>query len=141
LNCEERLLIVSFLWKKDQGQTLSLAFFPQAIVEASTLPMSIIIVGVGNAEFDAMEELDGDTVRLSSRGKVAARDIVQFVPMREFLKVRCVYRRLFLRQLDMFWRPQSYVFCRSKSIYHRCEDGRFPVSASCEKFNSLIRFS
>jgi Copine len=40
--------------------------------------LSIIIVGVGNADFEAMEELDGDTVRLTAPdGRVAARDIVQ----------------------------------------------------------------
>ncbi|KAG7154014.1 copine-8-like [Homarus americanus] len=58
----------------------------EAIVNASALPMSIIIVGVGNADFDNMEELDGDTVRLSSNGRYASRDIVQFVPFRDFLK-------------------------------------------------------
>ncbi|XP_020897999.1 copine-5 [Exaiptasia diaphana] len=56
-----------------------------AIVEAASLPVSIIIVGIGPAEFDAMEELDGDTVRLSSRGRYAERDIVQFVPFRDYL--------------------------------------------------------
>ncbi|XP_078342842.1 copine-8-like isoform X2 [Oculina patagonica] len=56
----------------------------EAIVTAASLPISIIIVGVGPAEFDAMEELDGDTVRLSSRGRYAERDIVQFVPFRDF---------------------------------------------------------
>lgn len=34
-----------------------------AIIEASRLPMSIIIVGVGNAQFDAMDELDADDSR------------------------------------------------------------------------------
>ena len=34
-----------------------------AIIEASRLPMSIIIVGVGNANFDAMNELDADESR------------------------------------------------------------------------------
>lgn len=33
-----------------------------------------------------MEELDGDVVRLSSNGRYASRDIVQFVPFRDFLK-------------------------------------------------------
>ncbi|ESO91349.1 hypothetical protein LOTGIDRAFT_209681 [Lottia gigantea] len=56
-----------------------------AIVRASTLPMSIIIVGVGDANFEEMEKLDGDDVRLSSQGKYAERDIVQFVPFRNFL--------------------------------------------------------
>ncbi|XP_067854621.1 copine-9-like [Heptranchias perlo] len=57
----------------------------EAIVNASVLPMSIIIVGVGPAEFDAMEELDGDEVRISSRGRIAERDIVQFVPFRDYV--------------------------------------------------------
>ncbi|KAM8822890.1 copine-3-like isoform 2-T2 [Spinachia spinachia] len=56
-----------------------------AIVEASRLPMSIIIVGVGGADFSEMEFLDSDDKLLSSpRGDVASRDIVQFVPFRDF---------------------------------------------------------
>lgn len=44
------------------------------------MPCSIIIVGVGNANFSSMEALDGDGGRLrNSRGQPAARDIVQFV--------------------------------------------------------------
>lgn len=31
-----------------------------AIIKASRLPMSIIIVGVGNANFSSMQELDAD---------------------------------------------------------------------------------
>nr|XP_034954297.1 copine-9 [Zootoca vivipara] len=57
----------------------------EAIVSASSLPMSIIIVGVGPADFLAMEELDGDEVRVSSRGRYAERDIVQFVPFRDYV--------------------------------------------------------
>ncbi|XP_078256416.1 copine-2 [Rhinoraja longicauda] len=56
-----------------------------AIVQAAKLPMSIIIVGVGNADFAAMEFLDGDNrVLRSYTGEEATRDIVQFVPFREF---------------------------------------------------------
>ena len=36
------------------------------IVEASVLPLSIIIVGVGNANFSSMKELDGDEEALYS---------------------------------------------------------------------------
>ncbi|CAG5116881.1 unnamed protein product, partial [Candidula unifasciata] len=59
-----------------------------AIVEASFLPMSIIIVGVGDAEFDAMDELDADDHMLRSpvSGKCAERDIVQFVPFRDLVR-------------------------------------------------------
>uniref|UniRef100_A0A8C3ALX4 Copine-3 n=1 Tax=Cyclopterus lumpus TaxID=8103 RepID=A0A8C3ALX4_CYCLU len=55
-----------------------------AIVNASRLPMSIIIVGVGGADFSAMEFLDGDDGNLrSAAGETAMRDIVQFVPFRQ----------------------------------------------------------
>lgn len=60
----------------------------KAIVNASALPMSIIIVGVGGADFSAMNELDADTVPLSFAGKMAVRDIVQFVPFREFQNIK-----------------------------------------------------
>lgn len=66
-----------------------------AVVQASKLPMSIIIVGVGNADFAAMEFLDGDSrVLRSNTGEEAARDIVQFVPFREFRSVSLVAGRL-----------------------------------------------
>uniref|UniRef100_A0AAQ5XMM4 C2 domain-containing protein n=1 Tax=Amphiprion ocellaris TaxID=80972 RepID=A0AAQ5XMM4_AMPOC len=56
-----------------------------AIVRASQLPMSIIIVGVGGADFSAMEFLDGDDgILRSAAGEPAMRDIVQFVPFRQF---------------------------------------------------------
>jgi len=55
------------------------------IVEASHLPLSIIIVGIGNADFGMMEELDGDEIRLrNSKGEAAVRDIVQFVEFKNF---------------------------------------------------------
>jgi len=59
-----------------------------AIVNASRLPMSIIIIGVGRADFSSMEFLDGDDGRLRSQtGEAAMRDIVQFVPFRDFKNV------------------------------------------------------
>uniref|UniRef100_A0A8C4SP37 Copine Vb n=1 Tax=Erpetoichthys calabaricus TaxID=27687 RepID=A0A8C4SP37_ERPCA len=73
------LLIITDGVISDMAQT------KEAIVNAAKLPMSIIIVGVGQAEFDAMVELDGDDIRISSRGKLAERDIVQFVPFRDYI--------------------------------------------------------
>ena len=55
----------------DMRQTIS------AIVNASKLPMSIIIVGVGRNDFSAMERLDADRKRLAVEDKKAERDIVQ----------------------------------------------------------------
>ncbi|GAM19754.1 hypothetical protein SAMD00019534_029290 [Acytostelium subglobosum LB1] len=51
---------------------------------ANNNPMSIIIVGVGNANFDSMVELDSDGKRLSDGVHEAKRDIVQFVAMSDF---------------------------------------------------------
>ena len=56
-----------------------------AIINASIYPMSIIIVGVGNEDFSSMEELDSDDGLLRHGGKVASRDIVQFVELRKFI--------------------------------------------------------
>jgi hypothetical protein len=61
----------------DVGETAS------QIIQASGLPISIVIVGVGQADFGNMDRLDGDG-GLSSGGRSAKRDIVQFVPFRQF---------------------------------------------------------
>ncbi|KAM9296118.1 copine-1 [Gastrophryne carolinensis] len=67
------------------GEITDLNDTRNAIVQASKLPLSIIIIGVGSADFKAMEFLDGDNgVLKSSSGEPAARDIVQFVPFRQF---------------------------------------------------------
>jgi hypothetical protein len=56
-----------------------------AIVEASYLPLSFIIVGIGTGDFSNMDFLDADNNILVDRyQKRAARDIVQFVPFRKF---------------------------------------------------------
>jgi len=55
-----------------------------AIIAASHLPLSIIIVGVGPADFTDMNLLDSDDGFLSHGGSTAVRDIVQFVPYRDY---------------------------------------------------------
>ena len=55
------------------------------LVEASLLPLSVIIVGIGDGDFKNMEILDGDEVLLtSSTKKKRIRDIVQFVPFSKY---------------------------------------------------------
>ena len=56
------------------------------IVAASGLPLSIIIVGVGNFDFEDMNKLDADTSPLYSEEAncYQTRDIVQFVPFRDY---------------------------------------------------------
>ncbi|CAG8470176.1 2681_t:CDS:10 [Funneliformis caledonium] len=64
----------------------------RSIVSASVLPLSIVIVGVGNADFTNMNILDADDRPLVQKSDyqtrraeiVMDRDIVQFVAMRDF---------------------------------------------------------
>ncbi|KAL6899120.1 hypothetical protein ACP4OV_005778 [Aristida adscensionis] len=56
-----------------------------AIINASDFPLSIIVIGVGGADFKEMEFLDpnkGERME-SSTGRVASRDMIQFAPMKD----------------------------------------------------------
>lgn len=56
-----------------------------AIVEASYLPISIIIIGIGDSNFRNMHILDSDNEILYDSNKRAAdRDCVQFVEFNKF---------------------------------------------------------
>ena len=56
------------------------------IIEASKLPCSIIIVGIGDEDFDMMIELDSDDKALKDdKNNEAKRDIVQFVELNRFV--------------------------------------------------------
>jgi len=55
------------------------------LVGAARLPLSIIIIGVGGADFTKMEILDGDKGGLKdAKGNKLERDFVQFVPFRKY---------------------------------------------------------
>ena len=76
-NVYQILLILTDGEIHDMEKTISL------LIQASVLPISVVIVGVGNADFTNMKKLDGDQDRLSMNGSIAQRDIVQFVPFRD----------------------------------------------------------
>jgi len=75
--CYQILLILTDGEIHDMDQTVDL------IVNNSHLPLSIIIVGIGNADFSNMDKLDGDNGLYNNNGKKALRDIVQFVPFNQ----------------------------------------------------------
>ena len=55
------------------------------LVKGSSKPLSVIIIGVGNDDFESMIKLDADEKPLiNSEGEMAARDLVQFVPFLEY---------------------------------------------------------
>ena len=56
-----------------------------SLVEASFLPISVIIIGIGDADFSNMDILDADDEPLVDKnGRKADRDLVQFVPFKKF---------------------------------------------------------
>jgi len=56
------------------------------VVRASDLPVSIVVIGVGRADFATMEALDADLEPLHSNrfNKGASRDCVQFVEFEHY---------------------------------------------------------
>ncbi|PHU18359.1 Protein BONZAI 3 [Capsicum chinense] len=95
------------------------------LVRASDLPLSILIVGIGGADFSQMEVLDADNgQRLeSSTGRVATRDIVQFVPMREVHRGQISVVQALLEEL-----PGQFL------TYMRCRDIRPPNISAAQTY-------
>jgi hypothetical protein len=63
----------------DMDQTID------SLVEASFLPISVIIIGIGDADFSNMDILDADDDPLVDKnGRKADRDLVQFVPFSRY---------------------------------------------------------
>ena len=76
-NVYQTLLILTDGAIHDMDQTID------RIIQAANLPLSVIIVGVGNADFENMTKLDGDNGLYGHNGVRCPRDLVQFVPFRE----------------------------------------------------------
>ncbi|KHN80230.1 Copine-1, partial [Toxocara canis] len=68
------LLIVTDGCVTDPKKTL------EAIVECSFLPISIVIVGVGQRDYSPMEALMSPTLKSLTSGRTLQREIVTFVP-------------------------------------------------------------
>jgi len=103
------------------------------------LPVSIIIVGVGNADFSKMDELDGDDGGLmDSRGVVAKRDIVQFVPMNKFQRLSELSKETLMEVPDQFL---SYVRAWNISPIPKAENvevGSFVMSAEALRQDTMM---
>jgi vacuolar-type H+-ATPase subunit F/Vma7 len=73
------------------------------VVRASSLPLSVVIVGVGDSDFTDMKELDGDDPN-SIMGRIGCPDIVNFV---EFRRVAAAPEVLASRVLEEI--PDQFV--------------------------------
>ncbi|KAH0630332.1 hypothetical protein JD844_013269 [Phrynosoma platyrhinos] len=69
---------------KTQGCKVIASLFKSCAVKLTLGPLTALW-DAGVPMETAMEELDGDEVRVSSRGRYAERDIVQFVPFRDYV--------------------------------------------------------
>lgn len=80
-----KTMIYNILMILTDGQINDMDDTIDALVEASFLPISVIIIGIGIAEFGNMDILDADDNPLyDRRGRKAARDLVQFVPFYKY---------------------------------------------------------
>jgi hypothetical protein len=104
------LLILTDGCMSDQRETT------EALVAASDAPLSIIIIGIGNADFTSMVYLDGDEEPIKTpKGEKCKRDIVQFVP---FSKYQHQPGQLAIEVLAEVPK-QVYEFCSQKRIQPR----------------------
>lgn len=71
----------------------------EQLIIGSELPLSVIIVGIGGANFHNMDVLDADDNPLTYRGKTSKRDLVQFVPFRNFKNDEVALSREVLEEL------------------------------------------
>lgn len=101
------LLILTDGIISDMKQTID------SIVRASDTPLSIIIVGIGNADFSNMDILDADDNPLVSPkyGRMK-RDIVQFVPFEQFKHDPTLLAKEVLEELP----GQVVEYFKSKNI-------------------------
>mmetsp|Transcript_6712 Transcript_6712/g.5981 ORF Transcript_6712/g.5981 Transcript_6712/m.5981 type:complete len:301 (-) Transcript_6712:556-1458(-) len=107
------------------------------IVRGSGLPLSIIIVGVGNEDFKSMDVLDADDEPLYSQKykKYMERDIVQFVPFREFKANPILLAKETLQEVP----GQLVSFFQSKGIVplNLSEDRKSEIRKKLSKVRSL----
>eukprot|EP00455_Lapot_gusevi_P035859 TRINITY_DN3975_c0_g2_i6.p1 TRINITY_DN3975_c0_g2~~TRINITY_DN3975_c0_g2_i6.p1 ORF type:complete len:523 (+),score=208.25 TRINITY_DN3975_c0_g2_i6:230-1570(+) len=97
--CYTVLLIITDGLINDMDRTIA------CLVRLSRLPISVIIVGVGDADFTDMDRLDGDGGLLHDMsGTTAERDIVQFVPFRKFPSAAELARETLKEVPDQFMR-------------------------------------
>jgi len=102
-NYYETLLILTDGKVNDEKETVN------AIVEASKLPLSIVIIGIGSQNFDSYYALEGDEAVLKDEnGNKAVRDIVQFVPYSYFQNdmkdlAECIFEKIPYQIIEYFY--------------------------------------
>ncbi|KXS21585.1 Copine-domain-containing protein [Gonapodya prolifera JEL478] len=97
------------------GEITDLKPTTAALVRASSLPMSVVVVGIGkrDVEWEELEKLDADgQVLQTDRGDKAVRDVLQFVKMSDFEADREAFRRTVLEEIP----DQIMSYCKLKGL-------------------------
>ena len=82
---EGKIMNYHILMILTDGQIDDMEETKDALVEASFLPVSVIIIGIGDGNFGNMDILDADENPLYDKNRRKAdRDLVQFVPFNKF---------------------------------------------------------
>ena len=104
---------------EDMGDTIN------SLVESSYLPISVIIVGIGNADFSNMDVLDADDELLvDNNGRKADRDLVQFVPYKNFKNNGQILAELVLEEI-----PRQIVeLYQHKKNFTRRSNCQYPIN-------------
>ena len=92
-----------------------------ALVEGSFLPLSVIIVGIGNADFTKMDILDGNDIPLVSKQQIRwCRDIVQFIQYNKYKNNEHILTKEILeeipRQIIEYYTQNNYNPDKIKQI-------------------------
>jgi hypothetical protein len=92
------------------------------LVEASFLPISVIIIGIGNGDFGNMDILDADDNPLYDRNnRKADRDLVQFVPFFKYSndgeKLAEQVLEEVPRQVIEYYQHNNIIFLKLNYVY------------------------
>lgn len=84
INVQNKVEVYSVLLILTDGDLQNVDAITQALSKASCLPISIIIIGIGEEDFSDVEKLQNEKFLVNSNGKVYYRNFIQFVPFKKF---------------------------------------------------------
>jgi hypothetical protein len=112
------------------------------LVKASALPVSVVIIGIGDEDFGLMKILDADDQKLYSTDehKFAERDIVQFVPFNKY-KHRPLSELAAETLAEIPREVVSYFKSRGIVPYRKPKDAQYDMAADDQSGEGSLNLS